>query len=140
MKFIKNQFLKIVSAFLASCGITCSFVACYGMPPRDWDDSGFPVPQTVKVVGDIDGDGTKEGVSGIAIDIKDKNLGRRYFTDKYGYADIKFLSNRDILVSDVDGEENGSFESAIVSPPDIFDDSYNQNELLIIKLERKNKE
>lgn len=124
----KKLFKKIGLIILNALGIS-SLISCiqgiidtpvmYGVPGNYFDVSGI-------VLGDTDGDGTKEGVSGINVTVKsqtevtddrDKPSHDIVTTNKNGEFSFSFycFSNSkydfEIIFTDEDGLENGSFET-----------------------------
>lgn len=114
MSFIKNKFMKIFSTFLAACGVSTYFVACYGMPsiPKVAERRDFAFD--VKIFGDIDNDGILEPIPNILLSSHyGYNAELFVKTDKEGLATFYSFDGDVITISDEDGEENGSFENQL---------------------------
>lgn len=130
MKDLKKKLLRPVTGLLATFGISTCFVACYGMPVNtEFNEADF----TFHVVGDIDGNGTKEPVRGISISnaygdesaVTDEN-GRATVSASYYGSDVKFA------IDDVDGSENGSFKNQTY---DFNADNMSSDDVIEIELE-----
>lgn len=115
MNRIKNKFLRIFATVfatvLAACGITTTFTACYGMPPRDY---------TGTVIGDLNGDGIAEKteiIPGIRVTADYESVlyhNSSAYTDKSGQFTLESNDPCPLLsFFDEDGEENGSWENQI---------------------------
>lgn len=111
MKKIKAGFKKIIAILCNFLGLGLitgcdnfikSFAAMYGCPPY----------VAGHVTGDIDGDGTAEAVKGIQVTIN-TNPERSEITDEEGayYVYPGTAGTYTITFEDVDGEDNGSFET-----------------------------
>lgn len=101
MNPLKKKIFKISATFLAACGITTTFTACYGMPLNF-----NPLSGTVK------GDNGDEINPIKGIKVYDKDYPRRYeLTDSDGR--FEFFDGSDIrtlVFEDVDDEDNGSWQ------------------------------
>lgn len=118
---IKWTFRRIVATIATFMGIG-TLVSCYGVPTDDIyeaDMYGMPANYDYKVDGQIEA--IKTG----------KTNDNGYFE----YKNIKTAGNYTLVFEDVDGEENGSFESKekILTLPSTSDDNMNMQ----IKLEKK---
>lgn len=138
MKKITWTWKKIVTLILGFLGIG-TLTSCYGVLP--------PLRTkfiTGTVMGDIDGDGIDEPVSGIQYTfISDEysceGLIGSYYPDgrfdiETSKADISF----GITFTDIDGEENGSFKTKTITGKSTFDEEY--LDLGEIHLEKADKE
>lgn len=103
MNPLKKKIFKISATFLAACGITTTFTACYGMPLNFNPLSGT-------VYGD-NGNGGKKPIKGIKV--YDKDWDRLYeLTDSNGR--FEFFDGSDIrtlVFEDIDDEENGRWKT-----------------------------
>lgn len=101
MNPLKKKIFKISATFLAACGITTTFTACYGMPLNF-----NPLSGTVK------GDNGDEINPIKGIKVYDKDYPRRYeLTDSDGR--FEFFDGSDIrtlVFEDIDVEDNGSWQ------------------------------
>lgn len=95
-----KKFLALVAGFL---GIG-SLVSCYGMPiPVDLEDEYFGT-----VTGDIDG--IEQPIPGILVENRYVNV----ITDENGQYRINSNPLLSLSFTDIDGEENGSFDSKYI--------------------------
>lgn len=135
MKKLTWTWKKIVTLILGFLGIG-TLTSCY--PPL------ISKVITGTVMGDIDGDGIDEPVSGIqytfiADDYQRKGLISPYYSDnrfeiRTEKADISF----GITFTDIDGEENGSFKTKTITGKSPYDEDY--LDLGEIHLEKADKE
>lgn len=120
IKKITWTWKKLVAVVMGFLGIG-TLVSCYGMPI---DYNNFEVSGTV--YGDIDGDGINEPIPGIGVSIDNKPSAYNY--DSITGADGKFIQNSvfptfddvsnleyTLYFTDIDDEENGSFEDKSVT-------------------------
>ena len=134
MTKIKTTAKKVLFKILSYLGIPAffSFLGCnlfnqpgsyvceYGMPTNYFNFDGV-------VLGDIDGDGIEEKIPDIQITVKDSEISEK--TNQDGQFSFRIIDNDytnqfvyEVTFSDVDGEENGSFEDKSVTV------TFNKNE------------
>lgn len=117
MKVLKDKIFRTVATFLAACGVSTYFTACYGMPVNFDTSTDFKF----HVVGDANGDGAKKNLGGIEISSSDamekshtRADGNALLSTQYSGPNISFE------IKDVDGPENGSFKTKTYTLPDGF--------------------
>jgi hypothetical protein len=140
MKKIHSFFIKIIAAVCNFFGIGlitgCDGVVLFSGAPAMY---GSPPLVSGYVTGDIDGDGKLEPVKGIKI-TSTTDASVEEFTSENGSYSFRPLRNEKYIITfeDVDGEDNGSFNTVQKEVQPIFyDNGWGGQVEVNVELEKK---
>ncbi len=143
MKKIKTVYLRIVAAvcnffgigLVLGCDLNGNGKSLWPLAPAMY---GSPPSVSGYVYGDIDGDGKTEPVKGIQVTASNDESVKEITTEDGYYCFItKGKDKIQIIFTDVDGEQNGSFKTSQAEiTPEVYANGWGGNVNLDVNLER----